>query len=298
MNLGVKIGPLNWKEALEKTQAKYCEVWYRLDWHERFEEMFSYLRDQEIAFGLHFWAVLSGGYEPNLAFDRDFIADETQTLIKETVDHAQEVGASYVNIHPGAQTLKKLDFQNQSLTVMREKMVDEQTAIRSLLMRTKELADYAKEKNLLFLVETVPANEGDHWRDETGRIQVQIANNISPDILVELGRQGIFLTNDIGHTAASWIGVKNYVWKKLFDMTENLLPYTKLIHLNTIAPPLNGTDSHHGVLEKDFQQGVFPDSEQLRSLLALFKDRDDVWLIPESSIPEMATNYFAMQNLL
>lgn len=299
MKVGVKIGPIKWQEVLEQTQARYCEVWFRLDWREQFSEIFSYLKAQQINFGLHFWAILPGGLEPNLAYEKNGIANETQKLIRQCIDVASTVGASYVNTHPGSLLLKKLDLTRKELIFLTGQEVDASAAQQSLLVRAQELDAYAKKKNVLFLIETVPKNEAWHWRDFSGHLRARRGQNVPPEFLYPLTKAGISLTNDFGHSAASWEESKREViFAKLKKLTERLASQTKLIHLTTNAPPFNGTDSHNGILPKDFASGVLPDENQLRQLLSLFQDRDDVWIIPEPEIADMVDNYFALVSMV
>ena len=70
MKTGIKVGLQNWKGMFSKTKAKYCEVWFRLDWQEKYASLFKYLNKNKIAFGLHFWAMIEGKHLPNL-LDKD-----------------------------------------------------------------------------------------------------------------------------------------------------------------------------------------------------------------------------------
>lgn len=299
MKLGVKIGPEKWHQVLEDSQAKYCEVWFRLDYAPQLTPVFEYLRSHSIHFGLHFWAVLPSGYEPNLAYQSGGIADQSQKLIAQTLSLAYQFGAQYVNIHPGSLVLKKLDLDHQTMALATEPAISSQQALESLLTQTQKLKMLADKLGLLFLVETLPKNDAHHWRDQTGRLTTLPAQNISPDLILKLAQSGISITNDFGHLAASWENeLSNQLWPKVFSISQQLAPYTKLIHLNTVAPPFNGTDSHGGVLDSDFSSSVFPNRHQILELLRLFKGRNDVWLIPEPPAEVMVQNYQAIKTLL
>lgn len=299
MKYGVKIGPENWEEALEQTGAEYCELWFRVDEAERFREIFKYLQSRNTHFGLHFWAVLPEGYEPNLAFEPDGIADQTQELIKQNIDIAKRTGAHYVNVHPGSLLLHTLDLDRKEIRVVPGREVSEREAWESLLSRTHELDTYARKNGVQFLVETLPKNEPEHWRDITGRNTAQEAKNILPETVVKLAEKGVLVTNDFAHTAMAWEGKdRDSLFANLLRVTKELAPQTRLIHFNTVVPPFNGTDSHNGILEKDFVAGAFPDRGQIIELLQIFKDRDDVWVIPEAEVPDMVDNYFAIKELV
>ena len=301
MKVGVKVGPneQQWRGVLEQSQAKYCEVWFRLDQKERFEPLFEYLRQNQIEFGLHFWAILSGGYEPNLAFAPEGIAQESQELMQETLELASKVGAVYVNIHPGSLKLKRLDLDKREMALLPGKGVTEAEAMASLIKRVTELHQEADKLGVRFLTETVPKNDMQHWRDMSGRLNPQRTENISPEIIVELAEAGLWVTNDFGHTAAAWeTEDKNWLWEKVWQVSQKLAEQTKLVHLNTIMPPFNGTDAHSGILEKDFEAGAFPNKQQVIELLRLFKNRDDVWVIPEPEEEDMVDNYKAILELV
>ena len=299
MIAGVKIGPRNWQEILNKGKPDCCEVWFRLDWADQFTNLFQTLNKKNIPFGLHFWTMLPGKIEPNLAWEDDGIADQTVELMKQTIDIAQKVGARYVNVHPGSLVLKKLDLENSEMDFISHKTISRDKARESLIPRAKLLNQYALKSNLLLLVETLPKNEPAHFRDHTGRQEVQEVNNIPLDLIIELANAGIFITNDIGHTTASLITKdREELWKHLLKATKNLASQTKLIHLNTTLPPFNGTDSHNGLLKKDFDQNVFPSKNQIIELLKIFCDRDDIWVIPEPEMEEMVENYRGLKKML
>ena len=133
----------------------------------------------------------------------------------------------------------------------------------------------------------------------TGRLNPQFTHNIPPDFLVDLAQRGILITNDIGHLASAWESDDSrWLWTQVFNYSQKLTGQTRLIHLNTIVPPFNGTDTHTGVLPEDFAAGAFPNHDQLLQLLRLFQHRDDVWIIPEPPAELMVPNYRAIQQLI
>src|SRR3989344_4903267 len=299
MKLGVKIGPVGWREVLQATQSQYCEVWYRVDWADKFLPIFKYLSRHSIHFGLHFWAHLPGDFEPNLAWEADGIADHSQQVMLQTIDTAAKLGAAYVNIHPGALTLKKLYLDEERMELVNKQPVNEDRAWSSLDLRTRTLHEYAQNCHILFLIETLPQNDVQNWSEPAGRLHPLPTQNISPELILQLARAGRWVTNDIGHTAAAWVvGDLNHLWQNVYIISQQLAPQTKLIHLNTVHPHFNGTDSHGGVLPQDFAAGVFPNRHQILELLRLYKHREDVWIIPEPPAPVMVQNYRAIQALL
>lgn len=300
MKIGVKIGPANWKQVLGEITPSCVEVWFRLGAAGESVPIFDELNKRQIPFGIHFWGVLEEGYEPNLAYGSEGIAEKSAVLVKETIDIASSYHASYVNVHPGSLTLRTIDLDNKSMEVLHERTVTEKQAMDSLIAQTVALDTYARQRQILFLIETLPACELEHWRDDTGRDSVQKAFNVTPFMIAEVAKQtGVAVTNDFGHTLASWVSDdRDYLFNQLKSVTAKLAPYTRLIHLNTVRPPFNGTDSHDGVLPEDFSAGVLPTREQVKELLSLFASRDDVWVIPEPSIDTMVANYHEIHRMV
>jgi endonuclease IV len=292
MKIGVKFGLDNWKLVLSSVTPECAEVWFRLDWKNQFDEMFGELRNRKIPFGLHYWAVIGENIEPNLVYEPEGIAEKTEESMRETIDIASQKGASYVNIHPGAYCLRELNLDEKYMKTNLEKTISVAEGNASLEKRALSLREYAGSKNILFLVETLPKNELAHWQDATGRENIQGGNSVALEELEILGKKGIYLTNDFGHTVSQWTDLsKEELYSRLLDATKKLAPFTRLIHLNTVRAPFNGTDSHNGVLEEDFKLGVVPNREQLIELLNIFKDRDDVWIIPEPDAEKMVENF-------
>ena len=50
MNIGIKIGPHGWKKILFQSQAKYAEIWFRLDWKDKYTSLFKYLNKEVYCF--------------------------------------------------------------------------------------------------------------------------------------------------------------------------------------------------------------------------------------------------------
>src|SRR5262245_52049191 len=121
---GIKIGPKDWREKLEKTQAQYCEVWYRVDWEERYKEMFEYLKDHNIHTGLHFWGVLENGIMPNLAYPDEKIWKPSFELMKKNIDIAAQHHFRYINIHVGNASLEKMDLDGHRSIPIKDSLVD------------------------------------------------------------------------------------------------------------------------------------------------------------------------------
>lgn len=298
MKPGTKIGPLNWRQRLERTQAAYVEVYFMVSQFKEYQAMFSYLKKKGIEFGLHFWAKLRNSYMPNLVF-KGKVAGESCELIKQTIDIAARAGAHYVNIHPGSFRLEKVDFTRQRMIVSQQQ-ADFAEGKKEFFKNAKMLNNYAKKKGVLFLIETVCKLEAADWSGQRdSRLKTQNPLNVNSQILYELAKkENIFLNNDFGHTLTETISDdRKKIFRNLFLTTKKLAPFTKLIHSNTTPPPFNGTDAHGGLLESDFKNKVLPSKAEIIKLFKIFKDREDVWLVPEPLKSHVA-NFKALKKLI
>jgi len=292
MQIGLKVGPANWQDVLARATPECAEVWFRLDWAERIEPIYTALQQKNIPFGIHFWAITSEGFEPNLAIETEDLAAESAELIKRTLDIAAKVGAIYVNVHPGGLRRKYLDLDNSRLVVLDGAPLPLEQAESMVLRHAQELDDYAAKKKVQLLFETLPRHEGVGWSDASGHLEIQVADNLPPSTLLRLGENGLSVTNDFGHTLASYPELQGQALEQqLVETTERLAPFTKLIHLNTVIPPFNGTDSHNGILPEDFAQHVIPSEVVCKEMLAQFRAREDVWVVLEAPIDKMVENY-------
>ena len=158
MQLGIKIGLNNWKENLEKTDSKLCEIWFRIDWEEKYKEIFKFLNKNNIKTGLHFWGVLKNNIYPSILTDDNKIREESKNLIKKVIDIAYKNGFSYVNIHPEARMLFKLIFPEGEVIPLNKK-TSVLSAKKYLIESGKELSDYSRKRNVTLLIETVPKLE-------------------------------------------------------------------------------------------------------------------------------------------
>lgn len=299
MKLGVKFSYDNWQSILQKTKAEYAEVWFRVEWEERYKELFEHLNQNKIKFGLHFWSEIEGGFLPNLSYKGKDVAEKTAEAVKKNIDIAEKVGAVYVNVHPGALTLEKVNLKEMYARVVPNTEIKLENGIKTFKENAVKLSNYAKDRNVLFLVETVPKNEAAKWNDKTSRLSVQRSQNLPPEALLQAIDVGIYLSNDIGHLISAWVSDDgDFLFKKMMDFSKKAKNSTKLIHLNTVARPFNGTDSHNGILPADFSQNVIPNKKQLMEFFSLFENRDDIWVIPEPQANLMVENYFEAWKLV
>lgn len=298
---GIKIAPTGWRSRLERSHAKYTEVWYNCQEPATYREMFAYLRKQGINAGLHFWGVIEGRYEPNLAYP-GVVLQETIRLIKATIDVAAEHHFHYVVAHCGNRRLVKLNLKQQLFSPdVHSTLISLETAQTTLEQSFKELRHYASQRGILFLVETVVAKTGaGSMLTLNGRLNAVDYFTVPVQALIDLSQKhNLPVANDFCHTFGDdYDKPLPQLWRSLWRKTKALAPYTKLVHINTVVPPYNGTDSHGGITDKDFQiKGAFPTKTRLKELLRLFKNRNDVWAINEPRRDHVG-NYQALVKLL
>lgn len=292
---GIKIGPGHWQDTLTQSQAEYCEVWYRADRERDYDAMFAYLEEHCIKTGLHYWAVLEGNIMPNLAYPDPTIWKPTLTSMQKTIATAAQHRFSYVNIHVGNAGLVSVFLDEYRSALVKHSEVAVKIAEKTFLTNMFTLQDFAKRSKVLLIVETIPPFEPNNWYDPHGRTAYHRNFGLSNHFVEALGKDyGIAINNDISHTAAECTSSdRSALWTYLLERTRALAPYTRLMHINTLREPFNGTDSHDGILDTDFERGVFPTKPQLHTLLHLFANRDDVWLINEPHTDHVA-NYRAL----
>lgn len=300
MQIGFKTGPNNWEEGkriIAEDGAKMCEIWFRVDKAHEYREMLNHLKAQKVAFGLHYWGLIQNKYKPNIATHHQDIRGETILQMKKTIDVAHKEGAVYVNIHPGILSIEEMDFgtHRQAVSSLHEKTPSD-TARAITHENMEALHNYATTREVTLTVETLPAGEV----PGSDREEVYFPGDAPLVLLQELADKGFYVANDITHTA-SQIGLINsedaFLWEHLLDATQALAPQTKLVHVNTVVPPWNGTDSHHGLLPEDYKVGAWPSLDRIAQLLSIFKDRDDVYIVPEPN-NKMQENYRALVKLV
>ena len=302
MIYGFKTGPISWDEGKELVMdegAKMCEVWFRVDKHEEYGSYLEWFKEHGLIIGLHHWAVCKSGIKNNLSTHYKEVRDETIEQMKRSIDIGSDYGCAYVNIHPGARYLEKVAFDPWSSSLVQGKPPTEASEANRLMIEgAQELNNYAREKGVTFLVETLCGAE---CLDHGERTVVYRPKNSSLETMKKLAANGIKIANDFTHTVTSpeykTPPTKDVMWQVLVEFTEETKEATKLLHVNTLLPPYNGTDSHDGITENDFKKGVFPNEDQIRNILSLFKERDDVYLIPEPR-QDMKQNYLALKKMV
>lgn len=300
MIVGFKTGPKNWAEGqaiVSELGARFCEVWFRIDKAAAYSDMLDWLQQQKVQVGLHHWGMTRDGYKTNLATNDEGVRQESIAQVKHTIDIGTRIKCAYVNVHPGAQLLETVDLETQTQKPVEIVVTDQTEAIQHLLAAAKELQAYAFERGVLLTIETMPAAEGYdvHRRDRS-----YFPGNIPLEAFGRLVTQGNYIANDITHTAAALTRQTTdagQLWHSLVQFTRDIAPATRLLHVNTLLPPHDGRDSHDGILNEDFAKGVFPSLEQWQQLLRIFRDRDDLYVIPEPNAA-MRANYVALQELV
>ncbi len=299
MKLGIKVGPQ--KESildLELTRAPYCEVWFNINNAAGYDVLFSAIKKQHAEAGLHFWGCLPDGTAPNLAYPDNELITASMALMKKTIDIAAQNHFVYVNIHPGTRIKAAIDFVHERFTVLSQPV--EQSVSEQLFLEHASILDaYGQQNGVVFTIETVPQRIArDGWSDRSGRKFTANIYELPVSTLITASHKGLSIANDLCHTAANKISnnrdeIANFV----LDVTKRLAPQTRLVHVGFLVPPYNGTDFHdhldNPLLETD---DAIPNNNELKQLLKLFENRQDVWAIvePASDHPK---NYFLLQKL-
>lgn len=301
MKLGIKVGPQpNSFHDLEQTRAPYCEVWFNINEAPKYNELFSFLKKRSIDVGLHFWGSLPDGTWTNFAYPDQKLIEASLRLMHQTIDIASQNRFKYVNIHPGARIKMKIDFVRQEFQPL-GKPVDMAVSEPLFFEYAQKLHEYARNRGIVFTVETVPPRGTRGWYDENARKNNDIVCTYELPVttLVVAARQGLWIANDLCHTAANNISdnrtdVANFV----FETTKTLALQTRLIHVGFVVPPYNGTDFHDHLDNPllDTDQAI-PNKNELKQLLNLFGDRNDVWAIVEP-VNDHPKNYLLLQKLL
>ncbi len=299
MHIGFKTGPGNWETARRiviEDAPPFCELWFNILKAEEYQEMIDWLVRHQVKIGLHHWGLCRDSIKTNLATAVADIRAESIRQVKATIDIGAQINCVYVNAHPGAGYLEKMDFDTRTQSRLSVQATSPSRAFFLLLEAARELHNYARDRGVVLTLETLPGMENEYYEL---RQNVYDPANTSLETMEQLAAAGSYIANDLTHTSA-FIHRTSTEPDKVFEMlrafTRRVQARIRLLHVNTIAPPFNGTDSHHGLLPEDFAQGVFPTREQIATLLTLFKDRDDVYCIPEPH-EKMQENFHVLRDL-
>ncbi len=301
MTVGFKTGPRNWAEGqriVTEFGARMCEVWCRADQTEQYTEPLAWFHKRRVTIGLHFWGLCAGNVLPNVATNHADVRTESIQQVKRTVDFAQRTGCVYVNIHPGAQYLENIIFEPLTFSLLDSAATPRATAERLMAEAAHELHEYAAARGVALTIETItrfmkrrPLTADRHDLYDPGTMPLPFFQ--------QLAQHGMHIANDITHTAAALPltnPARDELWQGVWDFTQSVAQQTRLLHVNTLTPPYNGTDSHDGVTASDWRRGVFPNRSQMITLLALFAGRPEVFAVPEPW-RDMAGNFQALLGL-
>ncbi|PIS09566.1 hypothetical protein COT75_00805 [Candidatus Beckwithbacteria bacterium CG10_big_fil_rev_8_21_14_0_10_34_10] len=300
MNPGIKIGPEDGIEKLKKSQAKYCEIWFRLDWEDKYIKLFQYLQKNKINFGLHFWATIDNKYFPDFLCLEPGLAQKTLKLLKKTIDIASKYNAYYVNFHPESYRLAKLDLDNSKIKVVNPKLkINKEKTFNQFLRYLEKINKYAKKKGIIPFLETVPKFMPSDFKNfKKGRLKPQLSEGLETEKFIQLTKKNYPICLDLGHTQAQVVSDnRKKIFNHLYQSAKQMKDQIGLIHVTTNIPPFNGTDSHNGILEKDFEKGALPNKKQLKKILSIFKNKD-IWLIPEPPHKEMIENFKELKKIV
>lgn len=302
MTLGIKVGPDKQSFLdLSQTNAPFAEVWFNIARADEYTELFAELKRRHMQVGLHFWGALADGTWTNIAYPDGTVIEASMNLIRQTIDIAATNHFQYVNVHPGCAAKISIDIEKGATHVL-SKPISWDLATKTFLSCARTLDHYARRQNVVMTFETVPIRCLDEWYTGLSRndsVHVQNIYELPLESVVTASESGLWVANDFGHTAANVI-TENFreVWKYLKKITSQLAPKTRLIHLNFVTPPFNGTDFHdyldNPLMETD--QAV-PNKKQMIELLRLFTGRDDVWILVEPN-GRHAENYFLAQKIV
>lgn len=232
--------------------------------------------------GLHFWGQVADGTWTNICHDDTALVCESMALMKETIDIAARNSFQYVNIHPSNRAKCRIDFEKHSIQAYTDPL-PEALCERIFTENALVLHEYAKQKNVVFIIETAPHREVDDWTDTKHRNRTHEIFTLDTRVLIELAKQGVWIANDFGHTGCAVISDdRRAVCDYLFTTTNTLAPQTRLIHLGFIVPPYSGTDFHDQLYNPIFDtDAAVPNKQEIKQLLQLFSKRNDIWILAE-----------------
>lgn len=300
MLLGIKTGLVNDTfDNLDATGARAVEIWFDASRRFEYAGMLSELKRRGIAIGLHYWGVLEDKTWTTIAYPDRRIIRESMDLIQKTIETAASYGAAYVNIHPGVRARVALDFSQGTFQVLSDPVPLDRA--ESLFIENVTILNrFARDRNVLLTVETVPARVYDHWDDTSKRVRAKEVYELPYGTLKRAADAGIAIANDFGHTAAQVITNDRTVIRNfLVRFTQQLSDMTRLIHLGFIVPPFNGTDFHDHLDNPDFfGDRAIPDRNLTMKLLQIVNEKHpDAYVIPEPAA-EHRKNFVLARKLL
>jgi sugar phosphate isomerase/epimerase len=278
VHLGVKIGPDNWQDKLDSDLAIECaEIYLDLERGDAYASLFEGLRQRAVEAGMHLSTELPGGFMLNLATEDSQVRAASAALVRRALDLAGEHGMRYLIVHPGSYTLWGI---REGVTFVGTRQTLPAKGNWLVLEELLSLAEYARAHGVTLLAENMPGREYASY-DPLDRVHTVDVGFPTHADLCQIGRAGVGLCVDIGHLyAEAMLGTGGPdCFSQVTSAARSLAPYAKCIHLSTVVPPWNGTDSHNGFLPKDYARGAVPSRQDLLAWLAPFDP--EVWAIPE-----------------
>ncbi|MBN1579997.1 MAG: sugar phosphate isomerase/epimerase [Anaerolineae bacterium] len=280
MYLGIKSGPDDWQTKLDNDlNIRHVEIYFNLDWLDMYAPLWAWLREHGVATRLHSSTRLADGFVPNLVTQHNALSEASLALFRQTIDVAAGEGMDGIIVHPGT-------YQAQQIVPGRNLLVGDrtppETGNRLVRDRLARLAEYGRQRGVHLLVENLSGRDLFSFEPFDRRQTVDPGALLHP-VMRWLGEQGIDLCIDVGHLYSEMMVAcadPDMSWAQTMKATKRLAPYTRHLHLSTIVPPFNGTDSHNGFLAEDVAQGAVPSLEQVANWLRLFEEQN-VWAIPE-----------------
>lgn len=291
MKLGIKVGLKGDSEKdLAETQPDFCEVWFDAGRIPEYDNLFASIKKYSKTAGLHFWGALDDKTLANLAYPDNKILTTSVQMVKNTIDTAAKHNFWYVNIHPGAARLTKVDFEKEDMHPYTEAVSFEKSA-EILGEQLEILTNYAHQSGVELLIESVPMRYIGHpWHGTEGRDTPIDGAELPVSHLTKLlDLPWLYFTNDLGHTGANIISdSRDPILEYLQTTTHKLASKTKLLHVSYLIPPYNGSDYHGCLYYDEFKtHTAIPNYDEVKQLLKPFVHRPDVGALcePEKDHP-------------
>ncbi len=299
MKLGLKVNAdADGFERLSQANPPFVEIWFNVNDSGRYNDLFEELKRRKCEAGLHFWGRCTDNIAPNLAYPDAKVAAETLALIKRTIDIAAANEFQYVNVHPGASALSKVNYADERYNLISESISTDR-ATQVFLAHAQELHAYAKKYGIVFTVETVPQRITRGWYTAETRLTPDTIYELPDMAIIQAARTGLWVANDVVHTAANRVSNDAHaIWQHLVDVSDALMSQTRLIHLGFLIPPYNGTDHHGSLTDPVFETSqAIPNKSQSVQLLKKFRNRPDIWILVEPK-NDHVENYHLARNLI
>jgi sugar phosphate isomerase/epimerase len=280
MDLGIKVGPDNWREKLlSGLSVRHVEVYHNFNLAEDYAPLYAWLHANGVQARLHASTPLPGGVFCTLGTPDAEVRGASVAMLKRAIDVAAKDGLDGVVIHSGSYLVPRLRAGRVGVFGPDTSSGEGQRWLREAL---DELANCGRARGVELLIENMPGREfaGYGPMDRSSGVDVRF---VRYETLCELGAAGFALCVDLAHLYTELMVDKRSngnLNARARDAVERLAPYARHVHLSTVTPPWNGTDGHSGFLERDYALSAIPGREELLALLEPFAGRD-VWLIPE-----------------